>query len=121
MIAGPYSSGKTEESKRENLERLNKAAVQIFEMGFVPIIGVNNALPLIHAAGRSTAIDEIMMPLSLALVSRCDACLRLSGDSRGADTEVSLFQKSLKPVFYSLEEIRQAVCDRFWIAQTNNN
>jgi hypothetical protein len=32
-----------------------------------------------------------MLPLSLALAERCDACLRIGGPSAGADAEVATF------------------------------
>ena len=46
-----------------------------------------------------------MAPMSLALVARCDACLRIGGASRGADDEVKLFEAAGKPVYRSLAEI----------------
>jgi hypothetical protein len=68
----------------------------------VPVIGVNLALPLIAAGG---AFDEVMMPLSLALVERCDACLRLAGPSEGADAEAERFRAVGKPVYLRLEDV----------------
>jgi hypothetical protein len=105
MIAGPYSSGaRTTEERRSNLERLNRAGLALFEKGHVPVIGVNNALPLIALAGDA-AFERIMMPLSAALIARCDACLRIGGPSKGADEEVEIFKKAGKPVYRSVDEI----------------
>lgn len=88
MIAGPYRSGAASELERSrNLLALNEAAVAVLDKGHIPVIGVNLALPIIEAAGRDR-YDEIMMPLSLAIASRCDAILRVGGDSTGADDEV---------------------------------
>lgn len=107
MIAGPYRAGTTDPAKRaENLARLNEAAVALLRAGHVPIIGVNMALPVIAAAGGTeAAYEEIMAPLSLALVARCDACLRLGGPSRGADDEVKLFEAAGRPVYRTLAEV----------------
>ncbi|MFP4098954.1 MAG: DUF4406 domain-containing protein [Alphaproteobacteria bacterium] len=105
MIAGPYSSGtKTEEERSANLEVLNKAALEVFRKGHIPLIGVNNALPLIAIAGEDS-FDEIMMPLSIALAERCDSCLRVDGASNGADQEVENFRNRGKSVYFSVEEI----------------
>lgn len=106
MIAGPYSSGAANEEQRQrNLDMLNRAALALFSRGYIPIIGVNCALPVIRASSDSDAFDRIMMPLSLAMSERCDACLRVGGASRGADQELERFRAAGKPVFYSLEEI----------------
>jgi hypothetical protein len=105
MIAGPYSSGSASESQRQrNLVALNKAALAVFEKGHVPLIGVNLALPIIEVAGAAR-FEDIMMPLSLALSERCDACLRITGASVGADQEVDRFKASGRPVFQSTEDI----------------
>ena len=108
MIAGPYSSGaKTKEERAVNLEVLNKAALEVFRKGHIPVIGVNNALPLIEIAGQDS-FDEIMMPLSIALAGRCDSCLRIGGPSNGADQEVENFRKRGKNVYFSLREIEDS-------------
>jgi hypothetical protein len=77
MIAGPYTAGHADAAQRaENLSELNTAAVALHRAGHVPVIGVNMALPMIAAAGGDdAAFAEIMMPVSLALAERCDACL----------------------------------------------
>ena len=106
MVAGPYTAGGADAVQRaENLRELNKAAAELFRRGHVPIIGVNMALPVIEAAGGASAFDEIMMPLSLALAERCDACLRVGGPSRGADDEMERFQALDRPVFSRLDQV----------------
>jgi len=105
MISGPYSSGaRTELDRAENLRRMNEAAWEVFRRGHVPIIGVNLALPVIAAAGEHT-YEELMMPLSLALAERCDAVLRIGGDSRGADQEVEHLRARGRPVYRSMDEL----------------
>ncbi|MER2519202.1 MAG: hypothetical protein ABTQ34_00750 [Bdellovibrionales bacterium] len=106
MIAGPYSSGDADEEQRQrNLALLNHAALAVFEHGYIPVIGVNCALPMIQASNDPKAFERIMMPLSLAMSERCDACLRVGGTSRGADREVERFRAAGKPIFHSLKEI----------------
>lgn len=107
MVAGPYRSGAASgEAQAANLRLLNEAAVALHRAGHVPLIGVNMALPMIEAAGNTAAAyEELMAPLSLALVGRCDACLRIGGPSRGADDEVKLFEAAGKPVYRTLADV----------------
>lgn len=107
MIAGPYSSGAaSEEQRQSNLIALNQAALEVFNKGHIPLIGVNLALPIIQVAGAEQ-YDGLMMPLSLALSERCDAVLRVGGASTGADAEVERIRKRGGIVFRSLEELPQ--------------
>jgi len=46
-----------------------------------------------------------MMPLSLSLVDRCDACVRVGGPSKGADEEALRFRARGRPVYGSLAEV----------------
>lgn len=110
MLAGPYSSGGADaQTRAARLSALNRAALAVLRRGHVPVIGVNMALPVIAAAGgTSEAFAEVMMPLSLALAERCDACLRLGGPSSGADQEVARFRAAGKPVFFALEDVPEA-------------
>lgn len=107
MVAGPYRSGSDDPAVwAANLDKLNEAAVALFRAGHVPVIGVNMALPMITALGGSEDdYREIMAPLSLSLVDRCDACLRLGGPSKGADEEVERFRLAGLPVYRALDEI----------------
>ena len=108
MVAGPYSSGGADAAQRAaNLRAMNEAAVALLRRGHVPVIGVNMALPMIEAAGADT-YDTIMMPVSLALAERCDACLRIGGPSAGAGAEVVRFRGAGKPVYRGLDEVPPA-------------
>ncbi|MCZ6836383.1 MAG: DUF4406 domain-containing protein [Planctomycetota bacterium] len=108
MIAGPYGSGAaTEADRARNLEVMNKAALEVFEKGHVPIIGVNLALPVIEAAGADR-YDEIMMPLSLALSERCDAIVRIGGPSEGADAEVHCVKARGGRVYFQVSDLPEA-------------
>ena len=111
MVAGPYRSGGADAAQRaENLRALNAAALALLRLGHVPVVGVNMTLPVVAAAGDGdAAYGEIMMPLSLALAERCDACLRIGGFSRGADEEVERFLAAGRPVFRGIEEVPGAV------------
>jgi len=111
MVSGPYRASPASpggvadaEQRARNLAAMNEAALALFRAGHVPIIGVNVALPLIEAAGER-AFDEIMMPLSLALVDRSDACLRIGGPSAGADQEAARFPATGRPVYGGLPDV----------------
>lgn len=105
MVAGPYSSGGADAAVRAaRLAEMNRAALALFRMGHVPVIGVNMALPVIGAA-EGDAYEEVMMPLSLALADRCDAVLRIGGPSAGADAELARFAAAGRPVFRDIAQI----------------
>ena len=108
MVSGPYTTGGANAAKRTaNLKALNEAAVALFRRGHVPMIGVNVALPMVEAAGKGS-FDEIMMPMSLKVAERCDAVLRIGGESGGADHEVASFRRRGKPVYTRLEDVPDA-------------
>ena len=108
MVSGPYTAGGANPSQRAtNLRAMNTAAVALFRRGHVPVIGVNMALPMIDAAG-AVEFDGLMMPVSLALAERCDACLRIGGPSNGADAEAEVFRRQGKPVFTALDQVPPA-------------
>jgi hypothetical protein len=104
MVAGPYGTRATPEQRAANLKALNAAALEVWKKGHVPVIGVNNALPLIETAGDEH-YQDVMMPLSLALAERCDAVLRIGGPSTGADREVEAIRKRGGKVFERLEDL----------------
>ena len=112
MVSGPYTSGDADAATRQaRLEVMNRAALEVFERGHIPVVGVNMALPVIEAAGPENfdrVFDRIMMPLSLALAEVCDACLRIGGASEGADQEAESFRQRGLPVYQTLEEIPDA-------------
>jgi hypothetical protein len=105
MIAGPYRAGAADEAARAaNLRVLNEAALQVWRLGHVPVIGVNMALPLIEAAGDAF-YDDLMAPVSLALAERCDAVLRIGGPSGGADREVDMIRAQGGAVYADVNDI----------------
>ncbi|MGQ0677558.1 MAG: hypothetical protein ACT4N4_15935 [Rhodospirillales bacterium] len=108
MVAGPYTSGaKDADGLAANLAAMNRAALEVWRRGHVPVIGVNMALPVIGVAGDQR-FEEIMLPLSLALAERCDAVLRIGGPSSGADKEVDAIRKKGGQVFRDVAEIPPA-------------
>jgi hypothetical protein len=111
LIAGPYASGTNGDPTlmQQNLERLETAAWPLFRAGHIPMIGEWVALPVLRSAGATGPGDplanEVMYPTAERLLQRCDAVLRLPGESRGADRDVAIAEARGIPVFTSLAEV----------------
>ena len=111
LIAGPYRSGTNDDPVKisANLQRLESFALPIYRSGHLPMIGEWVALPLLRATG-STEIgnsvqEEFLYPVAARLLTRCDAVLRIPGESKGADQDVRIARERGLPVFHSVEEI----------------
>ncbi len=111
LIAGPYASGTGGdlELMRRNLDRLEEAAWPLFQAGHIPMIGEWVALPVLASAGATGPTDplaeQVMYPTADRLLQRCDAVLRLPGDSRGADQDVRIARERGLPVYFSLADV----------------
>ena len=111
LIAGPYASGTDGDPAlmQQNLERLEQAAWPLFRAGHIPMIGEWVALPVLRSAGATGPSDplaaEVMYPTAERLLQRCDAVLRLPGDSRGSDQDVAIALSRNLPVYFSLDEV----------------
>ena len=101
-ISGPYSAP-TESQRQANLDALNEMAARVYDMGHVPFVGVNMALPVVAMSEVENEYAAIMA-ISMAVVDKCDAILML-GESRGANMEKEHVASKGLPVYYSLEEI----------------
>ena len=114
LVAGPYRSGTGDNPQliAANLAAMNRAALQLFQAGHIPVLGEWFALPLLETAGSKELGDpifnEIFHPVSERLVGHCDACLRIGGASAGADSMVRLAQSLGQQVFYSINELTGA-------------
>jgi hypothetical protein len=111
LVAGPYRSGTNDDPARiaANVAAMTDAALQLFRIGHLPVLGEWFALPLIEHAGSQgigdAVFDEIFHPVSRRLVAKCDACLRIGGASAGADEMVRLARQHGKVVYHSLAEV----------------
>src|SRR5436190_5337036 len=111
LIAGPYRSGTNDDHvlMERNLKRLEEVALPLFRAGHIPMIGEWVALPLLRAAGSKkpgdAAYSEIAYPVAERLLTKCDAVLRLEGESKGADQDVRIAKERGLKVYYKLEDI----------------
>ena len=111
LVAGPYRSNTEDDPAKieQNLRTMMQAALKIFRMGHLPVLGESLALPLIGEAGSrrigDAIFDEIFHPISRMLVQRVDAVLRVGGPSKGADEMMDIAQRSGKRVFENFDEI----------------
>jgi hypothetical protein len=101
-VAGPYSAD-SEGKRKSNLDVMNNAAARLLEMGHIPIIGMNAALPVIERADIENKY-EATMEISLAVIDKCEAILIL-GESPGVNKEKELVMSKGLPVYYSINEI----------------
>jgi hypothetical protein len=97
-VAGPYTKGDVAVNVQQNILAGNAVA----KMGHIPFI------PLLthfwHMIEPHTY--EFWMEQDRQWLRKCDAILRMPGESKGADEEVSFMTTMLsRPVYYSLEGI----------------
>jgi len=115
LIAGPYLSGTggNPEKIASNRQRLESFALPIYERGHLPMVGEWVTLPIIHAAGGRSADDAVFRtyqyPVAHRLLECCDAVLRISGESRGADLDVARAEQLGLPVYRDLSELPRRV------------
>ena len=94
LVAGPYRSGTNDDPQliAANVRAMTDAALEIYKIGHLPVLGEWFALPLIEAAGSKKIGDDIFNqifhPLAVQLIDHCDAVLRIGGASSGADEMV---------------------------------
>jgi hypothetical protein len=111
LIAGPYRSGTNGDPLRiaQNLDRLESFALSIYKAGHIPMIGEWVALPLIKQAGFLKLGDEIseqyLYPVASRLLERCDAVLRIEGESKGADEDLRLARERGLQVYWRMEDV----------------
>jgi len=114
LIAGPYRSGTNDDPllMKKNLASLESAALPLFELGHIPMIGEWVALPLLELAGSKKPGDEayekILYPVAHRLLFKCDAVLRLEGASKGADEDVRIAKERGLKVYYRIEDVPKA-------------
>ena len=103
-IASPYSGIDAEAAVRAQV----LVASQLIKLGFAPLWPlcghyVDDAVPGYHTYQEWLSVD-------LSLVERCDALLRLGGESKGADMEEARAVEFGLPVARSVDQL-VTLCD----------
>ena len=97
FIAGPYTKGDV----AVNVNNHMRAHSLLMDAGFAPFN------PLLfhfqHMAHPRPYEDWTKLDNEYLLV--CDAVLRLSGESKGADAEVKLARKNGIPIYYNINKL----------------
>jgi hypothetical protein len=111
LISGPYMSGTNgdEAAIARNLKAMEDFALPLFKKGHIAVVGEWLAWPVIRQAGgeshSSEQFAEYQYPVAHRLLEKCDAVLRIPGESRGADLEMSKAREMGKIIFNSFDEI----------------
>ena len=111
LISGPYMSGTNcdEDAIAKNLKAMEDYALPIFQKGHLAVVGEWLAWPVIRQAGgyshSSEQFSEFQYPVAHRLLEKCDAVLRIPGESRGADLEMGKAKEMGKIIFNSIDEI----------------
>ena len=96
-IAGPYTKGDT----AGNVRRACLAGAQILKKGHTPFIPhLSHFWHLI-----SPKSWETWLKIDFTLLDRCDALLRLDGESKGAEAEEIAASGLGKFIYHSLDEV----------------
>jgi hypothetical protein len=111
LITGPYRGGKKPDPElmKKNFDELKSAALLIFRLGHIPMFDQWVALPLIQFAGSMDMVnenwDELQYPVTRRLLEKCDAVLRLEGESTAADDDVRIAKERGLKIYYNPEDI----------------
>ncbi len=111
LIAGPYRSGTGDDPEKmaANVRLMESYALPIFRKGHIPVLGEWFALPLVQLAGSKQvgdeAFTEIFHPIAERLLEKCEAVLRVGGESKGADLMVEVARRNGLQVYTRLEDI----------------
>jgi len=97
-VSAPYSLG----DQIDNVRFACEVGDKILAKGHIPFIP--HLSHLWHFVSPKS-YDE-WLRIDKAFVPRCDALLRVGGESKGADLEVEFAKDNHIRVYYSLEEIR---------------
>ena len=97
-IASPYSIG----NQAANVRRQIDAYRDLVQHGYVPYAPLlSHFVDLVYPMAYSR-----WMQIDREIILRCDALLRLPGESEGADKETAFAREHKIPVVESIEELR---------------
>lgn len=105
-IAGPYGrrAGQDEFTCLINVLKAIDAGRTLISLGHNPFIP--HLFHYVHREWDDTPNEDMWLEICLAWVEDCDALLRLSGDSSGANREMERAKELSLPIYFSIEELR---------------
>ena len=92
-IASPYTIG----DNFVNTQRQIKCANDLYDIGCIPISPLLNSVWCNMQKERDY---DFWMKVDYSLIDKCDALVRLYGESKGADLEVQHAQEKGIPIFF---------------------
>jgi hypothetical protein len=97
FIAGPYTLGDVAQNVKKAMDMAN----ELINRGYAPycphlthFLHMNNWQPY-----------QKWLEIDLIFLEKCDAVLRIPGESKGADGEVKRATELNIPIFYSIEDL----------------
>jgi len=97
-VAGPYSVG----DQAVNVKTAISVAEELLNLGHTPFVPhLTHFWHMIYPHAYTTWIEY-----DLEWLEKCDALLRLEGESYGADKEVRFANAYNIPVYYSIQELQ---------------
>ena len=84
------------------VQRQIKVGNQLLDLGVIPISPLLNA---VYYHAQKERDWEFWMDIDYSLIDKCDALLRLEGESKGADLEVIHAKEKSIPVYFGLENL----------------
>lgn len=98
-IAGPYTKG----DQNENIFNALKIGDYVYTLGAIPYVPhLTHYWSIMTIDGSKRDYDE-WMHICFNVLNRCDALVRLPGESIGSDMEVEYAKELNKPIFLSTE------------------
>lgn len=106
-VAGPY----TKPDPCVNTHKAIQVGNELIELGFVPF--VPHLTHLWHTITPRSY--HYWLDYDREWLKKCDALLRLPGESAGAVTEVALARELCLPVFLSIDELLTRAREQGWL------
>ena len=100
-LAAPYTKGDV----AQNVHNVIKVADMLLEMGHIPF--VPHLTHFWHCV--SPKPWDVWLKIDKEVLRRCDAVLRVTGDSKGADLEVEYAKEIKLPVYYNIYDLPKGV------------
>ena len=103
-VAGPLSIGDV----RGNIERGIRMGETLSRLGYAPFVPHYDML-WDKEAVAGTPNYEVYLERDFSFITVCQALLRLSGESKGADREIAWAYQVDVPVFHTLDSLLESI------------